>query len=925
MLGYAPPVSFREFVSSPDFCNNENLYEFWYNQERDLPTLCNELILDGSIGGGKSTFSAYYLAYRIYLLFQSGSPQLQLGLPNNSDIYCLYFSVSLSMAQKSGYSLLYSIFSDCKWFKDNAPIDSEKKSSIVFTGKHFQIDFASGFSHQIGLNVWGFVLDEANFRSGVGLGVAEEYAEVTELYQQLIDRQISRFARPDGSVDALAILVSSASYQSSFSEKRAQAIKSNPFAKRITVRKYEVTPERFSQEKFTVFIGSGSSEPCIITSDEHRKRILKHANLDGTGQEDSYFLEVPVNLKPQYEANIVLALQNHSGVSTNMSSSFMPNLRFLYESYVDDILPVFESETVEASTDDNTQIREYLLPGNFQFTNRPHSVFLDLSVAHDVGAVCCYRYDGKDDRGYDIHTRVFSLHIQPPPYPATTRIEKVKQFIIDLAQYINIVAFASDQYQCLGPDTLVPTSDGIKRICEIRKGDVLFCKDGTCTVTNTYRYENATTVDVITKRGHKINCTPNHRFSYIKSIARTCVHGDKAYSYPQQCGLLPASDMLNKRVDHAPGFMIHGDIQQIFGVDVTPDFAEYIGWMTGDGGISGGRPYLCCGSLEEREIILTLERRLHNRIVPAYWANSKRVGVSLPLLKGPHKKALVRYFGKEYRSFEKHVPDFIMKSPKAVVDAYLRGLYSSDGSCTKEQVVLTSISYRLLQDVQVLLSVHYGLKTQIVKGKRGYSYDFPNAKPIYHLRSVGSTTRFIEIGFWQEKKLQNLCETFQVKGKGYADYVVSIQPSENKVVYDIEVDSSDHTYYLWDMLTHNSTQLRQDVQAELGLPDTRISIDSSDQPYILWARALVDARIRQPKDEYLEREVREAVHDHKKHRVLKAQKSTDDVLQANVGAFFLSDTIGKGHGCIDDLYDTGSKSIIGASAYKKMLRDLGYK
>lgn len=568
LMGYAPPVDFHEFVSSKDYCNNPDLYQFWYNQKEALPEHCNELILDGSIGGGKSTFAAYYLAYRIYLLFQSGSPQLQLGIPYNSDIFCLYFSVSLSMAQKSGFNLLYSIFADCKWFKDNCPIDTMKKSSIVFIDRHFQIDFASNFGHQIGLNVFAFILDEANFRSGVGLGVAEEYAEATELYQQLLDRQISRFARPDGSVDALAILVSSASYQSSFSEQRAQAIKSNPNAKRITVRKYEVTPERFSPEKFTVFIGSGSSEPCIITSDEHKKKILQHAGLDGTGQEDSYFLDVPVNLKPQFDANIVLALQNHCGVATNMSSSFMPNLRFLYESYVDDILPVFESENVEASTDNDTQIKEYLLPGNFQYTNRPHSLFLDLSVQSDVGALCCYRYDGKDDKGYDIHTRVFSLHIVPPPYPASTRIEKVKQFIIDLSSYINIVAFASDQYQ--------------------------------------------------------------------------------------------------------------------------------------------------------------------------------------------------------------------------------------------------------------------------------------------------------------------------------------------------------------------STQLRQDIQATLGLPDTRISIDSSDQPHILWARALVDGRIRQPKDEYLEREVREAVHDHKRHRVLKASKSSDDVLQANIGAFFLSDTIGKQNGSIDDLYDSGHKNITSTRAFQKMLKDLGY-
>ena len=72
------------------------------------------------------------------------------------------------------------------------------------------------------LNVIGFILDEANFRKGVGLGLSAEYQEVANLYQQLLDRQITRFVRPDGSL-SLAILISSASYQSSFVEKRKAA------------------------------------------------------------------------------------------------------------------------------------------------------------------------------------------------------------------------------------------------------------------------------------------------------------------------------------------------------------------------------------------------------------------------------------------------------------------------------------------------------------------------------------------------------------------------------------------------------------------------------------------------------------------------------------------------------------------------------
>lgn len=446
LLSLEDAVSFRVFVSSSDYCDNKNLWEYWYQQESLLSEDLSELILDGSLGGGKSTFAAYYFAYRIYLLFFSGSPQRRLGLPLNADLYCLYFSVSMTTAKRSGYQLIYDIFKTCKWFKDNAPINENLKSSIEFVDKHFFINYASDFGHQLSLNVWGFILDEANFRGGVGNGVESQYAEVVELYQQLLDRQISRFAKPDGTVDALAILISSASYQSSFVEKRKTAIKNDSHAKVITSLAYLVKPERFSSEKFEVFIGSGLIEPAIIESEDHKKTLLTTSGILGTGEEEFFIKKVPINLLKAFKTNIVLALQNHCGVPTLLSSTFMSNLKFLYDSYVDDILPIFQSFELEASTSDDTSLIEYLIPENIQYPERPHSLFLDLSVQHDTGSLVCYRYDGRSEKG-DMHTRLFSLKIVPPKYPAQTRINKVQQLVIDLSQYLNIVAFASDQYQ----------------------------------------------------------------------------------------------------------------------------------------------------------------------------------------------------------------------------------------------------------------------------------------------------------------------------------------------------------------------------------------------------------------------------------------------------------------------------------------------
>ncbi len=212
---------------------------------------------------------------------------------------------------------------------------------------------------------------------------------------------------------------------------------------------YEVKPERYASEKFEVFIGSGSAEPCIIESDEQRTRLFDAIGVLGTGEEDKFIRFVPVNLLKNFRANIALALQNHCGVPTMVQGSFMSNLKYLYESYINpmDYVPTFTTDNIEASTDNDTQIIEYLIPGGIRFPDRPHSIYLDLSTAGDRGCITCFRYDGRNEKNLDIHTRVFCLKIIPPHYPAATKISKIQQFVIDISQVVNLVSFASDQYQ----------------------------------------------------------------------------------------------------------------------------------------------------------------------------------------------------------------------------------------------------------------------------------------------------------------------------------------------------------------------------------------------------------------------------------------------------------------------------------------------
>ena len=109
----------------------------------------------------------------------------------------------------------------------------------------------------------------------------------------------------------------------------------------------------------------------------------------------------------------------------------------------------------------------------------------------------------------------------------------------------------------------------------------------------------------------------------------------------------------------------------------------------------------------------------------------------------------------------------------------------------------------------------------------------------------------------------------------------------------------------------------------MGIEDIRVSIDSSDIPHLHYIRGLIDGKIRNREDAKLIKEIEEAEHDLKRRRVIKAKNSTDDTFQAEVGAYFLSDTFGRNAGTAEGLYPKRT-NLVGGQSMSKILKDLGY-
>lgn len=450
-LAVKDAVDFRTFVCGEEYLNLTGVYEYWLeNLNPRLSRKTSRAIFRGSTGAGKSTVMNLVLLYKIYLLFMQGSDVAKtLGLMKGTDVYCFYFSVSMTQAKRSGFNQLKSFIDGSEWFNKNFPRDKSIDSSIRFPN-NFYIEYASGEQHQISLNIWGFILDEANFRKtgSAGEGSTADFDEVYHLANQLETRLSQRFLR-DGIENFFAGYISSASYETAFIQDKGDDYKDDPTAIVLDPVLYKVDPRRYTSNRFEVFFGFGEVSPCIVEDEKHKESLIRSLRQMSLPDDkiETFFEKVPLELQKQFKNNIYLAIQNICGRPTALRGSFVTNYEIIKSSYDSTLLSPFSQDSVTVSNKVDIPVEKLLAidPGNFLYPTRPHSLFMDISLQGDYGSLSCVRYDGMFG-GVKYHSHVFTLEFIPPAFPAATDLTKVQNFIIWLAQYINVVAFGSDNF-----------------------------------------------------------------------------------------------------------------------------------------------------------------------------------------------------------------------------------------------------------------------------------------------------------------------------------------------------------------------------------------------------------------------------------------------------------------------------------------------
>lgn len=160
------------------------------------------------------------------------------------------------------------------------------------------------------------------------------------------------------------------------------------------------------------------------------------------------------------------------------------------------------------------------------------------------------------------------------------------------------------------------------------------------------------------------------------------------------------------------------------------------------------------------------------------------------------------------KTYERVVPDRYYFGNANTVASFLRGLYSANGSVINNRVTLKQASYKLVCQVQEMLSL-LGIRSYLTVNK---AHDVEHANGVYESResydlNITSDRYVFErlIGFIQKyknKKIQGL-----INNRIKSAHVQSVEFVGYHEVYDITVDAEEHSYWTSGLLVSNCGEI----------------------------------------------------------------------------------------------------------------------
>ncbi len=271
----------------------------------------------------------------------------------------------------------------------------------------------------------------------------------------------------NGENHSMSILVSSTTFDSSFTNQRLKETEGDPHVYVVNARTWDVKPQNYSKERFYVFCGSGEIDPIILDSYIEVNNILDSLGMDRVDEMSvkeaiefipielrNQIVEVPIDFLTDFKQNLLQSIQDIAGMTVaGQGKLFNSKEHFNQALYIPEI-PAFTKDTFIISTKLETKPQDYInskwqpeQPEKLRFMH------CDQGIANDhYGMSSCFIDDIiiNDDETVTLKVKFdFIITIIPPRPPAKIDIAKVRSLIPWLSQNkgINWGMISYDQYQ----------------------------------------------------------------------------------------------------------------------------------------------------------------------------------------------------------------------------------------------------------------------------------------------------------------------------------------------------------------------------------------------------------------------------------------------------------------------------------------------
>lgn len=383
-----------------------------------------EALFTGAIGTAKTTMALWTTAYQLYLLSCMDNPQKVFGIARTDEILLIFQSISAKLAKSLDYARFRALIERSPYFKEQFPFDKDLESELQFPHRIIVRPVSGADTAAIGQNVIGGVIDELNYMAVVEKSKASVdggmYDQAVALYNSIARRRKSRFMK-QGKLPGILCLVSSKRYPGQFTDRKEEEAKTDPTIYVYDKRVWDIKPDAFTGEWFSVFIGDQTRQPYIVTDP------------DSVSPDDrELVMNIPEEYRGEFETDIINSLREIAGVSTLALHPFIMN-----SSAVADCLREEKWLLTEPKADFQAQ-NVSIVPSRIKYPDEPRFAHVDLGITGDSAGVTIGCVSGfKEIKRGDVSEMLPMIHIDailevPPPKGGEIKFFKIRDLFYKL-------------------------------------------------------------------------------------------------------------------------------------------------------------------------------------------------------------------------------------------------------------------------------------------------------------------------------------------------------------------------------------------------------------------------------------------------------------------------------------------------------------